>query len=338
VTTRAGVRAAEIALLLVVLFWAANYSLIQYILRSVPLTVFVTLRFLIIAVAGWAVVAARRRPAGWALRDVPLLAAIGVIGGGIYQYLFILGLSMTTSFSSALLNSTAPLLSLGMLAALRLEKIEARHWAGYAVAFGGVALFLLEGGRAGRNRLEGDLVSLAAAFCWAVYGILAKNVSHRYPASVVGAWTYTACFVSIAVYGAAPTLGYPVAAIAPVVWTAIVLSGVVAVTIGWIVWVHGIRVLGVAGTVKFSFLVPISAGLFAAVFQGERFTFVKILGALGVLAGLFLARVPGWRTPPVESEEPAAGIIPGSTGTPSPNRESSAGGSPPRPGERQGPA
>lgn len=301
---RSSIRAAEIALLLVVLFWAANYSLIQFILRSVPLRVFVTLRFLIIALAGWAVLALRRRPARWSLADVPRLALIGILGGGIYQYLFILGLAKTTSFSSALLNSTAPLLSLGLLALMRLEKIEPRHWLGYTVAFAGVALFLVEGGRSGASRLEGDLVSLAAAFCWAIYGILARDLSHRYPASVVGAWTYTACFASIAIYGAAPTLRYPVREITPIVWAAIFLSGVVAVTIGWIVWVRGIRVLGVTGTVKFSFLVPISAGVFAAVFQGERFTFAKILGAFGVLAGLFLARVPGWRTPPIDVEVP----------------------------------
>lgn len=299
-TSRAAVRATELALLLVVLFWAANYSLIQFILREVPLTVFVTLRFLIIAAAGWIVVAALRQPARWAAADIPRLVLIGVIGGGVYQYLFILGLAKTTSFSSALLNSTAPLLSLAMLAVLRLETIELRHWIGYAVAFGGVALFLLEGRRSGTTDLEGDLISLAAAFCWAVYGILAKDLSHRYSASVLGAWTYTACLGAIALYGAPPTLRFPVGRITPIDWAAIFVSGVVSVTIGWIVWVRGIRVLGVSGTVKFSFLVPVSAGVIAAVFQGERFTPPKVVGALGVLAGLVLARVPGWRTPPVD--------------------------------------
>ncbi len=301
-TSRAGVRATELALFLVVLFWAANYSLIQFILHGLPLDVFVTLRFLIIAAAGWIVVAARRQSARWARADIPRLALIGVIGGGIYQYLFILGLAKTTSFSSALLNSTAPLLSLGLLVLLRLERIELRHWIGYAMAFGGVALFLLEGRKSGGGHLAGDLISLAAAFCWAVYGILAKDLSHRYPATVLGAWTYTACLAAIAAYGAAPTLRYPVRSIAPIFWAAIFVSGVVSVTIGWIVWVHGIRVLGVSGTVKFSFLVPVSAGVFAAIFQGERFTAAKVAGALGVLAGLVLARVPGWRTPPVEPD------------------------------------
>ena len=301
-TSRAAVRATELALLLVVLFWAANYSLIQFILRGVPLEVFVTLRFLIIAAAGWIVVAALRQPARWARSDIPRLILIGVIGGGVYQYLFILGLAKTTSFSSALLNSTAPLLSLAMLAALRLETIELRHWIGYAVAFGGVALFLLEGRRSGTTDLAGDLISLAAAFCWAIYGILAKDLSHRYPAAVLGAWTYTACLAAIAVYGAPPTLRYPAGRITPILWGAIFVSGVVSVTIGWMVWVHGIRVLGVSGTVKFSFLVPVSAGVIAAIVQGERFTLPKVAGAIGVLAGLVLARLPGWRTPPVDPD------------------------------------
>jgi drug/metabolite transporter (DMT)-like permease len=291
----------ELALLFVVSFWAANYSLLQFLLRAFPVRALITLRFLFIAAAGWVVVAIAS-PHGWKIRrrDLPRLIAIGAIGGGVYQYLFVLGLSKTTSFSSALLNTTAPLLSLAILGLLRIERIGPRHWAGYALAFGGVALFLLEGARAGGTDLQGDLISLAGALCWAIYGILAKDLSHRYPAPTVGAWTYTFCFLSIASYGAGPTLRVPFRTIAPVDWLVLLLSGTVAVTLGWIVWVRGIRLLGVAGTVKFSFLVPVLAGVIAWLFQGERFTTPKIAGALAVLGGIFLARVPGWRTPPLE--------------------------------------
>jgi drug/metabolite transporter (DMT)-like permease len=296
---------AELSLFLVALFWAANYSLIQYILREIPVIVFVTLRFAIIAAAGWAAVALYRQPARWRREDLPLLAAIGILGGGVYQYLFVLGLSRTTSFSSALLNTTAPLLSLAILALLRIEPVRPWHWAGYALAFAGIAVFLVES-RRGPAQLEGNLLSLAAALCWAIYGILAKKVSHRYSALTMGAWTYTVCFASIAAYGGAATLVFPLARIRPLVWIAVAASGIFAVTIGWIVWVHGIRVLGVAGTVKFSFVVPVAAGIFAVIFQGERFTAVKLAGAAAVLLGLLLARVPGWRTPPLEPRERAS--------------------------------
>ncbi len=292
----------EIALLAIVLCWAANYSVLQVILENIPVRALVALRFGIITVAGWIVLAAVRAPAAIRRADWPRLLLIGVIGGGVYQYVFVLGLAETTSFSSALLNTTAPLLSLMLLAALRIERIAPLQWIGNIVAFLGVGVFLLESARAGGTTLAGDLISLGAAFCWAIYGILSKRLSHEYPAVTVCAWTYTVCFLSIATYGAAPALRLPYARIPAVTWGLLLASGVISVTLGWIVWIRGIRVLGVSGTVKFSFLVPISAGIIARVFQGERFTAAKILGALAVLVGIFVARVPGWRTPPIEPE------------------------------------
>jgi drug/metabolite transporter (DMT)-like permease len=269
------------------------------VLRFFPVRVLVTYRFLIIAAGGWAVLALSRSRAAIDARAARRILLIGVIGGGIYQYLFVLGLSETTSFSSALLNTTAPLIALAILAALRLERIHARHWGGYGLAMVGIAIYLLQNARAGGRNVRGDLVSLAAAACWAVYSILVRGVSERYPAVTVGAWTYSVCFASIALYGAAPTARFPIRRVPAEAWALLFLSGTCAVTIGWIVWARGIRILGVAGTVKYSFLVPILAGVFAAAFQGERFTVVKIAGASAVLGGIALARVSGWRTPPL---------------------------------------
>jgi drug/metabolite transporter (DMT)-like permease len=295
--------AAQAGLVLVTAFWAANYSLIQFILKTVPPVPFITVRFLAIAAAGWLLLALFRQSPRWRRRDIPRLVLVGVLGGGIYQYLFVEGLAATTSFSSALLNSVAPLLSLGLLAALRLEKIEQHHWVGYGIAFAGIALFLAQSRGAGGSVFRGNLVSLAAALCWAIYGILARELSHRYSPAQVGAWTYTACFFGIASYGTWPAAQFPWREVPISVWAAIFASGIGAVTIGWIVWVHGIRVLGLAGTAKFSFLVPVTAGAFAWIFQGEEFTAAKAVGAGAVLAGLLIARVSGWRTPPVEVEK-----------------------------------
>lgn len=291
---------AELSLLFIALCWAANYSVIQFILQSFPVKVFVTMRFAVIALAGWAALAALHKPWQWRREDFPRLILIGIIGGGAYQYLFVLGLSQTTSFSSALLNTTAPLLSLLILAIFGIEKIHSRQWAGYAVAFAGVALFLIESSKGSGTNFKGDLISLGGALCWAVYGILAKPLSHKYPAVTVGTWTYSFCFLAIACYGAGPTLRYDFTPTRPLVWVAVILSGVVCVTVGWMIWVHGIRLLGVSGTVKYAFAVPISAGFIAWIFQDEKFPAAKIAGALGVLAGILIARVPGWRTPPVE--------------------------------------
>jgi len=269
------------------------------VLRFLPVRVLVTYRFLIIAAGGWAVLALSRKRASIDASAAARIVLIGVIGGGVYQYLFVLGLSETTSFSSALLNTTAPLIALAILALLRLERIRARHWAGYGLAMAGIVVYLFQNARSSGRNLRGDLVSLAAASCWAIYSILVRDVAERYPAVTVGAWTYSVCFASIASYGAAPTLRFPVRQVPAEAWMLLFLSGTCAVTIGWVVWARGIRILGVAGAVKYSFLVPILAGVFAAVFQGEQFTIIKVAGAAAVLAGIAIARVSGWRTPPL---------------------------------------
>src|SRR5262249_11864854 len=81
---------------------------------------------------------------------------------------------------AALALSTAPLLTMVVGAALRVEAMTVRKTAGVVIATGGVALALLSGlAGAPEGAWKGDLLMAAAALCMSFYNIWSKPFSRR---------------------------------------------------------------------------------------------------------------------------------------------------------------
>ena len=80
-------------------------------------------------------------------------------------------------------------------------------------------------------------------------------------------------------------------------WLSIVYLAIFPVYIAYILWNYAIARRGVAKASSFGLLVPIVAGLLSAIFVGEPFGPLKLLGAGLVLAGLVIVRTRVWRRP-----------------------------------------
>jgi drug/metabolite transporter (DMT)-like permease len=288
----------ELAQLTVVLFWSSTFVVAKAAFAEVSPLAFLFARFVIMVTLAFAVLLVLQRGAGRCVErsDWGLFALAGLTGYTLYQLGFILGLSRTSPFSSSLLIAMVPLFTVLFLAVMG-EPTPLQGWLGLGVALVGVALFLLDKRGASAGTLLGDLLSIGAAVAFAVYGIITRPLVRKYPAETYTAWSVLAGTVPLLLVSLPDALRQDWQTVSLGGWFSIVYLAIFPVYIAYILWNYAIARRGVAKASSFGLLVPIVAGLLSAIFFGEPFGPLKLLGAGLVLAGLVIVRTRVWRRP-----------------------------------------
>jgi drug/metabolite transporter (DMT)-like permease len=282
----------ELGQLLVVGLWASTFIVTKAAFAEITPLAFTFVRFALMTVLAFAVLAARGRT--WRLRraDLPRFLLAGLAGYTFYQLGFVLGLERTSPFASSLLIAMVPLFTMLMLA-VRGERTHARGWAGLALALAGVAIFLadqLERGADGS--LIGDLLSLGAAVSFALYGVANRPLARDYPPETYTAYTLLAGSLPLLMIATPAALAQDWGAVSALGWLAIVYMVVLPVYVAYMIWNWAIARRGAAAATSFSLLVPIVSGSLSAWLFGEQFGLLKLLGAALVLSGLMIVRRP----------------------------------------------
>jgi drug/metabolite transporter (DMT)-like permease len=293
----------DLAALAIVTVWGVNFALLKLALGQFDALTFNWLRFAGMLVLAWAV--AGRSGLTLRRQDLARVVIVGLVGYTGYITLSIVGLSYTTAFSNALLIGAAPLFSVLLLAAWRMETIGRTQVLGVTVAFVGLLVFLSAEFGHWQAGL-GDLISLVAAAAYALYTVLLKPLLGRYPIRAIIAWTLTAGGVPIlAIF--APTLGAQQwDRVTTTGWLVLAWSTVVPIYVAWTVWAWITSRTSVSRTNVFLYLVPVIGGAASSVLTGEAFGPVKVAGAVIVLTGLVLVRR---RVRGAATVDPAAAVM-----------------------------
>lgn len=295
-------RLALAGALLCIVIWAVNYPAMKVAFRELEPLAYTGWRFLLATVA-FVLLALREKaplipPKG--SRGLALLLALS--GVGVYQWFYSLGVAGTTGFSAALLNTTSPLISLLLVAALGWERLTPLVAAGTAVAYGGVALFVAAAHGAGSGSIRGDLLCLGSAACWSVYSVASSRIHGRMRPATAQAVTFAGGTLLVLAYCLPSMRAQDYTKVGALSWTILGLSVLLPLVVSFQLWTYSIRTLGITATTSLGFLVPVIAGVSSAIWTGERFPLAKLAGALVVLAGLALTRLPWKRRKAPEPE------------------------------------
>jgi drug/metabolite transporter (DMT)-like permease len=273
--------------------WGLSYGLTKRAFQEWRPLPFTATRFVAMAAVAAVVLALQGRlrlPFG---PDAPRFARAGLFGFALYQLGFILGLDRTSAFSSTLLLATGfPLFSLLFLRLGGVETVTRRQWAGVGLAAIGIGLFV--GAKTGGPRLAdarlGDLLSLAAAASFALYGIVTKPLAARYPPSTVLAGSLLLGSPPLILLGFWSSVPQDWGRISVTGWGIWAYAVVVPVYLAYTWWTAAIADRGVAAIAPYALLVPVAGGLFAWLWLGERLTVVQGIGTGMALLGLALGR------------------------------------------------
>lgn len=280
----------DLLLLLMVVIWGSNFTVLKVALVDLPPLAFNSLR-LVIASLLFVIPLATRGAGPVSRKDLLGMFALGVVGHFVYQLCFLGGIARTSVANSALIIGTSPISVALLTAATGHERVAARHWMGAALSVAGIYLLVGHDAELSRETLVGDLLILLANVCWAVYTVGARPLLTRHSALVVTGYSMTFGTVLYVLVGFPEFARQNWRAVHLSAWLALAFSSVLALNVAYLIWYTAVQRLGNIRTSMYSNIVPIVAMLVAVVGLGERVGPNKLVGAAAILSGVALTRV-----------------------------------------------
>ena len=269
-----------LALVLVTAVWGVTFVQVKDAVAIYPLFAFLAVRFAI-ASATLAVPAARR------MRG---LGRSGVAGGAFLGLLLAAGyalqtagLERTTVSSTGFITGMYVVLTPLIALALFRQRIGLVTWSGVALATLGLAL--LSGIHAGSA--AGDLLVLAAAAVYSLQIVLMELYAPRYDAFALTFVEMLTAFVAFAIVAAA--LGDLEVPRGATVWGALLVTGIFASALGFLVQTWAQRRTSATQTALAFSMEPVWAGIFGFALAGDRLGVLGWTGCAVILAGIVVA-------------------------------------------------
>ena len=288
--TGPGVWLTDASLLLMAMIWGVNFVVVKYATGVLPLLPFNAVRVTLAAVTLLLIGALGGKP--WPNRRITLaLLALGVLGNGVYQMLFINGVARTRAGDAALLIAATPAFIALIGRARGTERIGSRGWLGILLSIGGIGM--VSGAAAfvqTRSVLLGDALILGGALCWAFYTVWLKPYMNDVDGVKLSAITMAGGAVALMGSGFPAVVATNWGAAPATAYAALVYSGLGGLVIAYLFWYRGVRLIGPTRTAMYSNLQPIFAVAVAWVVLGEIPTIWQGVGAASIMSGLLLTR------------------------------------------------
>jgi drug/metabolite transporter (DMT)-like permease len=164
------------------------------------------------------------------------------------------------------------------------KRIDLVSWLGVAIATGGLALLSLHGLSVGR----GEAITLLCALSFALHIVGLGEWSRPQDAYGLAVVQLTTVAVVSAVAAAPDTLSPPPDA---KVWGAVLLTALAATAVGFFVQTWAQAHLAPTRAAVVMTMEPVFAGIFGVAFGGDDLTGRVVVGALLVLAAMFLVEL-----------------------------------------------
>lgn len=283
----------DLSLILVAIIWALNFSVVKVSLQEMDPYSFNALRFVFATILLW--YAARKR--GYTLKVQKehfwKLVGIGIVGNLFYQMLFIIGINYTYAANAAVMLGTIPIWVALLSQFFTDEKLTPYKGLGVLFAFAGVAFIMLGG--EGDISFEsetflGNLITLAAALCWATYTILSRRYLKVYSPLQYSAFMSVVGLISLFLIGLPFLIKLNWSDISIIGYGGVFYSGALSVGAAYILWNNGVKKIGAVRTAAYQNLVPVLGLAFGLILLGEELSLLQYIGAALVIFGIVLAR------------------------------------------------
>jgi drug/metabolite transporter (DMT)-like permease len=277
------------AALITVVFWGSAFAGIRAGLHSYSPTHLALLRFLSASTV-LALIVARPRMRRPALRDVPLVGLLGLLGFAFYNIALNIGEQSIPSGPAALLIQTLPIWT-ALAAILFLgERLRTWGWIGIAVSFAG-ALVIALGKGSGITLSWGAGLILLASVSASAYNIIQKTMLDRYRPLEITTWAIWAGTLLLLPF-AGGLIGEMRAA--PIGDTlAVVYLGVGPAALAYVTWAVVLSRLPASRASSILFVVPVVAFLVGWVWLGEAPTIIDLAGGILAMGGVALVNTLG---------------------------------------------
>ncbi len=223
--------------------------------------------------------------------ELPLIGLTGFLGISVYHVALNFGEVTVQAGAASLLISAAPVFTALLSVAVLKERLTGLGWLGILLAFAGVALIALSGGR-GLHFTPGALLILLAATVAAVYSILSKRLLRRHAALEFTCYSIWAGTLPLLVFLPGLLRRLPLAA--PPATFAVIYLGIFPAAIAYVLWNYALARMPASLLSSFLYLSPVLASLIAWVWLGEVPALLTLVGGAIAILGVILVQTKGY--------------------------------------------
>ena len=286
--------AGHLLALLTNIIWGTTFVSTKILLQELTPYEVLFYRFLLGYFFLWLLYPHREKPDS--MRTEVLFALAG-FSGICLNYLFEnLALLYTQAANVSVLVSASPFL-VGLFARLFYkQKLKPYFIPGFILAIVGISMICASGGSGYTLHFLGDMISLGAAFVWALYGIFSEAI-HK-------AGDYNPIWVSRRLFFYGLLFIVPLylrfrnplnitVLQAPMILGNLLYLGIGACALSFVFWNQAIQSIGAVAANVYVYLLPVVTILASAFILKQEITGQIILGTVLTLAGLVMSELSG---------------------------------------------
>lgn len=322
ITEDRGRAVAILAILLTTIVWGLSFISTKSLLIAGLTPVQVAFaRFVVACVIFAGLCAGRAVGRRGVVRKLPAGSGVRVLIGGIlgvpvYFLLENTGLRLTSASTASLITGTMPVINAVATVLLLRSKVSGLRWTGIAMSCAGVYTVAQVDLATSLSSLTlmGNLMVFLSACSWVAYTMINRPLLDQYDNLTLNTYQNVAgtlFLLPIALYD-----GMPVASWGMKVWLNILYLGAVCSALSYILYLFALKRLGSTVVTSFLNLVPLFGVLGGVVLLGEALSWVKALGGLLAITGVYLVSAGGTRTgAPAAADAELAGAARGIAAT-----------------------
>jgi drug/metabolite transporter (DMT)-like permease len=282
---------ADMTMLTVIVIWAGNLSIVKAALSGIAPLPFTAVRFTAATLLLTLLLRLREGVLRLPRAHWWKLFWLGIVGNTIYQFCFIVGLSKTTAANSAMLMGATPAIIALAGGLLGLEKMTRNVVLGVTLAFAGILLVMLaRGASLSSQTLAGDLLTLAAVFCWTAYVLGMRTLGSKISSLSATTFTLLSGTPGLLLLGWPGMRQIAWSQLPPKVWFGLIYSSLLALVVAYVLYNSNVKRIGGVRTAVYSCAIPLLATLIAWPVLGERPTWWHVAGGALIITGVWLAR------------------------------------------------
>lgn len=222
------------------------------------------------------------------------LLILGVVGVGVFNIVFLGGLSQTSATNGALIMSLSPAVTTLLSALFALKIPEKKMMLSLLLSFIGVIVVITHGQADVLLHMQfnhGDLYMFAAMLTWSFYTLFSQKMANYLSPLLLTFSTMltgTLTLVVVSLYSHITPV-HELLQLSGSSLSLLVYIGLIATVLGYAFWVNGISKFGAPKASLFYNLLPVFAALMAYLL-GQPLTSIQIAGMVIVLAGLSVSK------------------------------------------------
>lgn len=215
----------------------------------------------------------------------------GLFGGSIYFISENVALEYTLVSNVSLITSLSPLLTVLLIGFIyKTDRVGKETIFGSCLAFLGVGLVIFNSSFSLSINPLGDLLSLLAALCWAIYSIIIKKLNPLYSALFITRKTFFYGVVTaIPFLLIEPSITPPSVLLEPKLIANLLFLALFCSMFAYLMWAVINAKIGAVKAANYMYFQPVVTLVFSFIILGEKISLVGYTGCAMILLGVWLA-------------------------------------------------